>query len=75
MEAEHHFDIDDYQQGYGEGVQEYLHALLVDEVFTKDDGDDEAQLNPGGLFSRLWEGEAVFRISANLRTSGVHGRR
>lgn len=61
VEAEHHFDIDDYQQGYGEGVQEYLRTLLVDEVFTEDDGDDEAQLNPGALFSRLWEGEAVFR--------------
>lgn len=61
VEAEHHFDIDDYRQGYGEGVQEYLRTLLVDEVFTKSDGDDEAQLNPGALFSRLWEGETVFR--------------
>lgn len=53
--------IDDYRQGYGEGVQEYLRTILVDEVFTKDDDDDEEQLNKGALFSRLWEGKAVFR--------------
>lgn len=58
-----YFDIDDYQQGYGESVQEYLRPLLVDEVFTQDDGDDEAQLNPGALFSRLREGKTVFRTS------------
>ncbi|MEV7890419.1 ankyrin repeat domain-containing protein [Streptomyces sp. NPDC002817] len=62
VEAEHHFDIDDYRQGYGEGVQKCLRTLLVDEVFAEDD-DDEASLNPGELFSRLWEGEAVFRTS------------
>ena len=61
VEAEHHFDIDNYQQGYGEGVQEYLRAILVDEVFTKDDDDDEVRLDPGALFSRLWKGKAVFR--------------
>ncbi|MER6956675.1 hypothetical protein [Streptomyces sp. NPDC000618] len=63
VEAEHHFDIDDYGQGYGDGVQEYLRTILVDEVFAKDDGDDETRLNPGALFSRLWKGEAAFRTA------------
>lgn len=63
VEAEHHFGIDDYRQGYGEGVQEYLRTILVDEVFAKDDDDDEEQLDKGALFSRLWEGKAVFRTT------------
>ncbi|MFI1356530.1 hypothetical protein ACH4TV_23570 [Streptomyces sp. NPDC020898] len=61
VEAEHHFGIDDYRQGYGEGVQEHLRTILVDEVFAKDDDDDEEQLDKGALFARLWEGKAVFR--------------
>ncbi|MEU4232610.1 ankyrin repeat domain-containing protein [Nonomuraea sp. NPDC026600] len=60
VQAEHHFDIGEYDQGDNKDVQEILRAILVDEVFIKDD-DDEERLNQGALFSRLWEGKAVFR--------------
>ncbi|WP_163864191.1 ankyrin repeat domain-containing protein [Myxococcus eversor] len=33
VEAEHHFDIDTYAQGYGDGVADSLRAIFVDQVF------------------------------------------
>ncbi|KAH7119178.1 hypothetical protein EDB81DRAFT_861766 [Dactylonectria macrodidyma] len=60
MEADVHFDLDTYRQGYGEGVQEQLREVLVDEVFTQDD--DEARLDHRALYSHLWEGKSVFRL-------------
>ncbi|KAH7124244.1 hypothetical protein EDB81DRAFT_860991 [Dactylonectria macrodidyma] len=59
VEADIHFDLDTYRQGYGEGVQEQLREVLVDEVFTQDD--DEARLDHRALYSHLWEGKSVFR--------------
>ncbi|GGV95244.1 hypothetical protein GCM10015535_62250 [Streptomyces gelaticus] len=59
VEADTHFDLDDYQQGYGEGVQERLRELLVDEVFG--DEEDEEQLDRSLLFGRMREGLPVFR--------------
>ncbi|KAH7176121.1 hypothetical protein EDB81DRAFT_897182 [Dactylonectria macrodidyma] len=61
VEADVHFDLDTYQQGYGEGVQEQLREVLVDEVFTQDDDDDEIRLDHQALYSQLWEGKSVFR--------------
>ncbi len=40
VRADLHFDADDYQQGYGDGVQEQLRELLVDEVFATDEDED-----------------------------------
>ncbi|MGW2087822.1 hypothetical protein [Streptomyces sp. NPDC001880] len=59
VEADTHFDLDDYQQGYGEGVQERLRELLVDEVFSNEE--DEEQLDQSLLFDRMREGLPVFR--------------
>ncbi|MEU9761398.1 hypothetical protein AB0D98_16945 [Streptomyces sp. NPDC047987] len=59
VEAETHFDLDDFQQGYGDGVQERLRELLVDEVFSNEE--DEEMLDRTLLFARLREGEKVFR--------------
>lgn len=56
IESPHHFDIDRYRQGHGEGVREALHAIFVDEVF-----DDEGTLDNRVLFARLSRGEPVFR--------------
>ncbi|WP_173086008.1 ankyrin repeat domain-containing protein [Phytohabitans rumicis] len=56
VEAEHHFDIDTYQQGYGDGVPERLRAILIDEVF-----DEDSQLDPAELFDRLRDRHPVFR--------------
>ena len=61
VEADDHFDIDRYEQGYGEGVQDRLRELLVEEVFTRDDDEDESRLDSGELFSCLRAGRAVFR--------------
>ncbi|MFE7618945.1 ankyrin repeat domain-containing protein [Streptomyces sp. NPDC057496] len=62
VEADTHFDLDDFQQGYGEGVQEELRELLVDEVFGNEEEDDEEeQLDQTLLFARLREGKPVFR--------------
>ncbi|MEL5955373.1 hypothetical protein AADR41_11450 [Streptomyces sp. CLV115] len=61
VEADTHFDPDDFQQGYGEGVQERLRELLVDEVFSREEDEDEEQLNRGLLFARLRAGQPVFR--------------
>ncbi|MFE4334663.1 hypothetical protein ACFRQM_36260 [Streptomyces sp. NPDC056831] len=61
VEADAHFDLDDYQQGYGDGVQEQLRELLVDEVFSNEE--DEEQLDRTLLFARSREGEPVFRAN------------
>ncbi|MCE9667769.1 ankyrin repeat domain-containing protein [Myxococcus stipitatus] len=67
VEAEHHFDIDQYSQGYGDGVPEALQALFVAEVFEagskSDDGDaeDPPRLDKGELFDRISKGLPVFR--------------
>ncbi|MEE1744830.1 hypothetical protein [Streptomyces sp. JV184] len=72
VEADLHFDLDDYQQGYGDGVQEQLRAFLVDEVFAadededadEDENEDEEMFDAGLLFARLREGLPVFRADA-----------
>ncbi|MFK4211291.1 hypothetical protein [Streptomyces sp. NPDC030920] len=66
VEADLHFDLDDYQQGYGDGVQEQLRAFLVDEVFAADEDEDadEEMFDAGLLFARLREGLPVFRADA-----------
>jgi hypothetical protein len=61
VEADTYFDLDDFQQGYGEGVQERLRELLVDEVFAMDEDEEEEQLDRTLLFGRLREGQPVFR--------------
>jgi hypothetical protein len=72
VQAEHHFDMDTYSQGYGEGVGERLKALFIDEVFeprpphVPDEDDDEDEREPDRiddkkLFNRLYEGLPVFR--------------
>ncbi|MFJ1550022.1 hypothetical protein [Streptomyces sp. NPDC088246] len=63
VEADAHFDLDDYQQGYGDGVQGQLRELLVDEVFSNEEDEDEEQLDRTLLFARLREGEPVFRAN------------
>ncbi|MFE7044624.1 ankyrin repeat domain-containing protein [Streptomyces atratus] len=70
VEADLHFDLDDFQQGYGDGVQEQLRELLVDEVFAVDEDEDEDEdkgkekMDRGLLFARLREGLPVFRTDA-----------
>ncbi|MFY1825921.1 ankyrin repeat domain-containing protein, partial [Myxococcus fulvus] len=67
VDAQHHFDIDTYSQGHGDGVAEELKAIFVDEVFeeTEDAGDDEdgepARIDKGALFNRISKGLPVFR--------------
>ncbi|MFD9602597.1 hypothetical protein [Streptomyces sp. NPDC059970] len=61
VEADTHFDLNDYQQGYGDGVREQPRELLVDEVFSNEE--DEEQLDRTLLFARLREGEPVFRAN------------
>ncbi|MEU2133684.1 hypothetical protein [Streptomyces sp. NPDC018352] len=61
VEADTHFDPDDFQQGYGEGVQERLRELLVEEVFSHEEDEEEEQLDRELLFARLREGRPVFR--------------
>ncbi|MCP3139683.1 ankyrin repeat domain-containing protein [Pyxidicoccus xibeiensis] len=56
VHAEHHFDINTYRQGYGDGVPERLRALFVDEVL-----DEDNQLDNSELFDRLRKGLPVFR--------------
>ncbi|MEV5676473.1 hypothetical protein AB0L80_37145 [Streptomyces sp. NPDC052069] len=60
VEADLHFDLDDFQQGHGDGVQEQLRELLVDEVFAV----DEDVMDRGLLFARLREGLPVFRADS-----------
>ena len=55
VKAETYFDLDAYQQGRGDGVQETLRELLVDEVFGEDGFDYKE------LFERMHEGKRVFR--------------
>ncbi|WP_198676712.1 ankyrin repeat domain-containing protein [Streptomyces atratus] len=66
VEADLHFDLDDFQQGHGEGVQQQLRELLVDEVFAADEDEDEGKemMDRGLLFARLREGLPVFRADA-----------
>jgi hypothetical protein len=58
VEAELHLDMETYEQGYGEGVQERLRVVLVDEVFSDDMLDQDA------LFTLLCDGRSVFRLDA-----------
>ncbi|WP_185300073.1 ankyrin repeat domain-containing protein [Streptomyces finlayi] len=64
VEADLYFDQDDYQQGYGDGVQEQLRELLVDDVFAADEDEDEEMLDSRLLMTRLSEGLPVFRVDA-----------
>ncbi|MFE7046424.1 hypothetical protein ACFU9X_45790, partial [Streptomyces atratus] len=68
VKADLYFDVDDYQGGYGDGVQEQLRAFLVDEVFAADEDadedEDEEMFDSGLLFARLCEGLPVFRADA-----------
>ncbi|MFI2433073.1 ankyrin repeat domain-containing protein [Streptomyces sp. NPDC018693] len=68
VEADHYYDQDTYQDVFGEGVQEELRELLVDEVFAAEEDEDEERLDPGLLFDRLAEGLPVFRASATSQT-------
>ncbi|MGW2110846.1 ankyrin repeat domain-containing protein [Streptomyces sp. NPDC001948] len=43
VEADLHFDLDEFQQGHGDGVQEQLRELLVDEVFAVDEDEDRTR--------------------------------
>ncbi|MCY1019326.1 ankyrin repeat domain-containing protein [Pyxidicoccus sp. MSG2] len=61
VQAEHHFDMDTYSQGYGEGVPERLKELFVDEVFEAEEEEEPARLDRFGLFDRLRKGLPVFR--------------
>ncbi|WP_335941108.1 hypothetical protein [Streptomyces sp. PTD5-9] len=63
VEAETHFDLDDFQQGYGDGVQDRLRELLVDEVFGYEEDEGEERLDRTLLFARLREGRQVFRTN------------
>ncbi|MER5363372.1 hypothetical protein [Streptomyces sp. NPDC002785] len=63
VEAGTHFDLDDYQQGYGDGVQMQLRELLVDEMLSNEEDEDEEQLDRALLFARLREGEPAFRAN------------
>ncbi|WP_205520366.1 hypothetical protein [Pyxidicoccus caerfyrddinensis] len=56
VHAEHHFDINTYRQGHGDGVPERLRALFVDEVLDEDDPLDNSE-----LVARLRKGLPVFR--------------
>ncbi len=65
VEAEIDFsDLNDYGMGGGDGVFDRLHSLFVDEVFTKDDEDDEDEcprLDRDKLFERLHAGKPAYR--------------
>ncbi|WP_257463312.1 ankyrin repeat domain-containing protein [Archangium lipolyticum] len=72
VQAEHHFDMNTYSQGYGEGVGDRLKALFVDEVFEPqevyepDEEEEEeerepARIDESKLFDRLHQGQPVFR--------------
>ncbi|MFE5094249.1 hypothetical protein ACFRCI_28840 [Streptomyces sp. NPDC056638] len=66
VEADTHSDLDDHQQGYGDGVQEQQRELLVDEVFSNEE--DEEPLDRTLLYALSREGEPVFRANdANAR--------
>ncbi|MET9663203.1 ankyrin repeat domain-containing protein [Streptomyces sp. NPDC006510] len=64
VKADLYFDTFDYQQGYGDGVQEQLRELLVDDVFAADEDEDEEMLDQALLMTRLSEGLPVFRADA-----------
>ncbi|MFY2563430.1 ankyrin repeat domain-containing protein [Corallococcus terminator] len=55
IEAEHHFDIDTYAQGHGEGVADDLRAIFVDQVFEgaedapEEEESDEEELDEEAL--------------------------
>ncbi|GHG89088.1 ankyrin repeat domain-containing protein [Comamonas sp. JC664] len=58
VHAQHHFDRDTYEQGYGEGVNERLRELFVDDVFSED---ADGTLDKGEVFYRIREGLPLFR--------------
>ncbi|MET8654138.1 hypothetical protein [Nocardia aurea] len=60
VRAEHHFDMDTFRQGYGEGVQDRLRELLAPEVFVHEH-DDEPRMDHRLLFERLHQGLEVLR--------------
>ncbi|MFE1555162.1 hypothetical protein ACFW6V_09235 [Streptomyces sp. NPDC058734] len=64
VQADLHFDLHTYQQGYGDDIHRQLRELLVEEVFTREDGDDKEQLDRRVLFALLREGRPVFRVAA-----------
>lgn len=72
IEAEHHFDIDTYDQGNGDGVADDLRAIFIDQVFEDAEASDEDEselgeeeettyLDKGALFDRISKGLPVFR--------------
>ena len=61
VDADLYLDIDDYAQGYGEGVQEQLRAVLVDQVFEPDEDDGVRRMSRELLFDRMRAGLPVFR--------------
>ncbi|MBB1252166.1 hypothetical protein H3146_02115 [Streptomyces sp. OF3] len=67
VEAGLHFDLDDYQQGYGDGVQERLRALLVDDVFTADEDEEDGKemFDHAALLARMRAGLPVFRADTD----------
>ncbi|MFG3497267.1 ankyrin repeat domain-containing protein [Streptomyces sp. NPDC047928] len=71
VRADLYFDVFEYQQGYGDGVQEQLRELLVDEVFAadEDEDEDEEMFDHCLLHARLSEGLPVFRSDAAPRAS------
>jgi len=58
--ADLHLDMETYEQGYGDGVQDRLRTVLVDDAFGDDDG--ERMLDQDALFALLRDGRPVFRI-------------
>lgn len=46
VDAELHLELGIWGQGYGDGVQEALCELLVDDVFTLDDGEPPPPVRP-----------------------------
>ncbi|RPK89334.1 MULTISPECIES: hypothetical protein [Streptomyces] len=76
VEAAVHVDYDSYLAGWSDGQQglaERLRALLVDEVFTDNDGDAEARVDRYELFDRLLAGQSVFRSDVASTSTRVGG--
>ncbi|MGW4235039.1 ankyrin repeat domain-containing protein [Streptomyces sp. NPDC004980] len=69
VRADLYLDMFEYQQGYGDGVQDQLRELLVDEVFAGDEREGEEVFDFGLLQSRLGEGLPVFRLHPAPRTN------
>jgi hypothetical protein len=67
VDSPHHFDVDRFDQGNGDGVQAELRTIFIGDVFERDateesDEDDRAILDKRRLFERLREGRDVLRV-------------